>query len=880
MAGESPDRSEQGKSSGETTQGERDPRLAVFRQATPRTEPVDQPTAVFTTRPRDAEPDSSAASADPADEPAPSGNDARLRAAVAAWVATADENEETSAPAEEASAADEAAGTPEGSATDAGAPGAAPVAGERDSGTGAQTEPESASDGDAVTSGDVTAGTTADDNTADEASAETEGPAGPAPRKSASAADEDASEAATSAPDEPPADEMTSAEPEAEAPEASEAAREPLTEAEGPAEPVEPEEAPADADEAARATVPADAGADAEADAEAEAEAEPGPGSASSSDRGDASDAADDADRTGSQDAADGSDDERPRPSWAQKKASSDSGEGGEGDEESANAKPARGPVDQPTAVFKSLRRPAVDQPTTALKVPPVPKPAQSDKPARPTPEPAEGGSKARRDSTFVPLRRDDAQASAPAAPRPATAEPAAPKPAAEPAAPVSLAESERTKQQPMPPLPPLDLLAELTNTPPPPQTPVRTLVRRVKIWTPLAVLVLIIFAVVQLVRPLPEPQLGLSAQETFTFEGGQLSLPWPSEGQGAAEVVGVGSLGTYGAQKPAPIASVAKTMTAWVILRDHPITGKEVGPKITVDKQAEDESKIDDESTAAISQGQQFTEKQMLQMLMIPSGNNAARLLARWDAGSEAKFVEKMNDAAKDLGMTGSTYTDPSGLKASTVSTPQDQLKLAKKVMENDIFREIVNTTQTTVDGLAKPIRNNNDRALLLDGVGGIKTGSSTPAGGNLLWAANALVDGKPRRIVGIVMGAQNADQLWKKLELAIDYSIEVIQAAQQGVTSTTVVKKGDVVGHVDDGLGGRTPVVATKDLKAVGWAGLKVQIKISGGNAKIPHTARAGTEVGEVTVGSGPGKVSAPVELQRDLAEPGLGAKLTRVG
>lgn len=43
----------------------------------------------------------------------------------------------------------------------------------------------------------------------------------------------------------------------------------------------------------------------------------------------------------------------------------------------------------------------------------------------------------------------------------------------------------ERTTQQPLPPKPPLDLLAELTNTPPPPQTPLRTTFRRVKIWTP-----------------------------------------------------------------------------------------------------------------------------------------------------------------------------------------------------------------------------------------------------------------------------------------------------------------------------------------------------------------------------------------------------------
>ncbi|NUK70749.1 D-alanyl-D-alanine carboxypeptidase, partial [Streptomyces lunaelactis] len=443
-----------------------------------------------------------------------------------------------------------------------------------------------------------------------------------------------------------------------------------------------------------------------------------------------------------------------------------------------------------------------------------------------------------------------------------------------------SLTEAERTKQQPMPPLPPLDLLAELTNTPPPRQTPVRTVVRRVKIWTPLAVLLLIVFAVVQAVRPLPEPSLELSAEPTFTFKGGQLSLPWPDEGQGAVEVEGVGSIGEYGAQKPAPLASVAKTMTAYVILRDHPIKGEETGPKITVDQQAEDESKIEEESTAQISKGQQFTEEQMLQLLMIPSGNNAARLLARWDAKTEAEFVKKMNDAAKDLGMTDTTYTDPSGLKSTTVSTPKDQLKLAKAVMQNDVFRDIVNTTITTIPGIDRQIRNNNDKALLLEGVGGIKTGSSTPAGGNLLWSANALVDGQIRRIVGITMGAQKAAILNDKLELAIDYSIKVIQAAQAGVTSTTVVKKGDVVGHVDDGLGGRTAVVATKDLKAVGWAGLKVEIAINDGGKVLPHSASAGDIVGQVSIGSGTGKVSAPVALQQDLAEPGFGAKITRLG
>lgn len=451
------------------------------------------------------------------------------------------------------------------------------------------------------------------------------------------------------------------------------------------------------------------------------------------------------------------------------------------------------------------------------------------------------------------------------------------PTPAARPA--TGLVEAERTRQQPLPPLPPLDLLAELTNTPPPPPTPLRTTMRRLRIWTPLVLLLLIVFAIVQMVRPLPAPALTLSAAPTFTFEGGELKLPWPTEGQGAVEVEGVGSMGTYGAQKPAPIASVTKTMTAYVILRDHPLKGSQKGPEIEIDAKAAEQGKAEHESTAAVQQGQTYTEKELLELLMIPSANNVARLLARWDAGSEAAFVEKMNAAAKDLGMSQSTYTDPSGLLDSTVSTPQDQLKLAKAVMQYDVFREIVNMPNVTVDGLPGRIENNNT-ILLKPGVNGIKTGSSTPAGGNLLWSANTVVDGKNRRILGIVMGAKDAEQLGEKLKLAIDNSYKIIQQAQKDVTSAAVVRKGQVLGYIDDGLGGRTPVVATKELKAIGWPGLRVKLQLSDGGKVVPHTGKAGDIVGQVSIGTGAGKVSSPVALQADLVEPGFDKKLTRVG
>ncbi|MFK4224089.1 serine hydrolase [Streptomyces sp. NPDC019890] len=879
VAGESPDKSEQRKSSGETTSGERDPRLAVFRQASP--PKVDQPTAIFKLPPERG------SAPDPGTETGSVENDARLRAAVAAWVASGD---------------GDAKPTPEEPVA-----AGAPAAGDSSDGGDAEDVDAAASDVDAPDAPDA-------EDSSDEGASDVHDAAGApetadsavegasdAEAPDAVAADADVSEVAPTDADVPDAE-------VADAPDAEDPSDAAASDAETPDEAAE---APSDAAGGAGGSEDAggpvaeapdaeDASAAPEEDAGASSDVEPAPEGETGTDTDDGADGADEtsgdggaaapaaeADKAPGEDAPAEAKDEasaKAQPAPAGKTTGADdaptpAAPPSAKDSASADAKPTPPakdsasasadaeptpsakdkPVDQPTAVFKTPRRPAVDNPTTALKLPPASRPEAP----------------AGRSSTFVPLRGEGTATPAPSKPE---AKPEA-APAA-PAAPASLTEAERTKQQPMPPLPPLDLLAELTNTPPPPQTPVRTVIRRVKIWTPLVLLLLIIFAVVQVLRPLPDPKLDLSAASTFTFKGGKLSLPFPDEGQGAVEVEGVGSIGTYGAQKPAPLASVAKTMTAYVILRDHPLKGQEVGPKITVDQQAADESNNKDESRANFSKGQQFTEKQMLQLLMIPSSNNAARLLARWDATSEAEFVKKMNDAAKDLGMTDSTYTDPSGLKSTTMSTPQDQLKLAKAVMQNDVFRKIVDTTLTTIPGIDGTIRNNNDKALLEPGVGGIKTGSSTPAGGNLLWAANVEVDGKVRRIVGVAMGAQKATILDDKLNLAIDYSIAMIKAAQQGVTSATVVKKGDVVGYVDDGLGGRTAVVATKELKAVGWGGLDVTIELTDGAETVPHSAKAGTVVGELSVGAGTGKVTAPVALQQDLTEPGFGAKLTRLG
>src|SRR5206468_8563001 len=88
---------------------------------------------------------------------------------------------------------------------------------------------------------------------------------------------------------------------------------------------------------------------------------------------------------------------------------------------------------------------------------------------------------------------------------------------------------------------------------------------------------------------------------------------------------------------------------------------------------------------------GEQLTEQQLLQGMLIPSANNLAETAARWDAGSIDAFVAKMNARATSLHMTHTKFADVSGASASSVSTPSDLLILGMEAMKNPAFADIV---------------------------------------------------------------------------------------------------------------------------------------------------------------------------------------------
>ncbi|MFD0692047.1 D-alanyl-D-alanine carboxypeptidase [Actinomadura fibrosa] len=374
-----------------------------------------------------------------------------------------------------------------------------------------------------------------------------------------------------------------------------------------------------------------------------------------------------------------------------------------------------------------------------------------------------------------------------------------------------------------------------------------------------------------QLVRPVPDPSVDLTlAASSHTFQGAAPALPWPAQGQSTVYVDGLGTMGSSGGAAPTPTASVAKVMTAYVYLRDHPLRTGEPGPVLTVSPQAAAQipaRKKRGESLLGVTANQRLTQRKALEAMMIISANDVAHELARWDAGTEQAFVAKMNAAARELGMTSTTYTDPSGYDSRTVSTAADQVKLLRAAMQVPAFAEVVNNRAYVPDdgGAARPGGN-----ILLGqyGVVGGKTGYTDAAGGNFVFAARKRVSGVATLIVGAVMGQRSTSAM-----AAVTAGQQLVAGAEGALTAATLAPAGATVARVDDGLGGRTPLTAASPVTVVGWAGLTVPVGVEG---DPPHQGDSGEQVGAVKAGA----ARIPLKLARPLDEPSPLKRLIRLG
>jgi D-alanyl-D-alanine carboxypeptidase (penicillin-binding protein 5/6) len=206
------------------------------------------------------------------------------------------------------------------------------------------------------------------------------------------------------------------------------------------------------------------------------------------------------------------------------------------------------------------------------------------------------------------------------------------------------------------------------------------------------------------------------------------------------------------------PPASTTKIATAIVVMNHV----KNLEEQVQI---APDDVAASYESKMGVQAGDTLTVEQLMYGMMLPSGNDAARALARYvgkQLGGDdpiAAFVAEMNNLVTTLGLKNTHFTNPVGLKDDPdhYSSARDLAALANEALKNKFIAAVVRTKEITVTSVGPEHRDfdlfNVNQLLGQNGVHGVKSGSTDAAGGCLVVASWA--HGR-NRVITVILGSK----------------------------------------------------------------------------------------------------------------------------
>lgn len=185
---------------------------------------------------------------------------------------------------------------------------------------------------------------------------------------------------------------------------------------------------------------------------------------------------------------------------------------------------------------------------------------------------------------------------------------------------------------------------------------------------------------------------------------------------------------------------------------------------------------------------GDQFTLEELLYATALASANDGAVAIAEFVGGSEQEFARLMTARAHQLGIINTNFVDSTGLLSiysGNYSTALDLARLSTIAMQNDLFQRFVSTKEYFLTPQDRIIRNTNPLLHAVEGMEGIKTGATTPAGHTLITSTTR----NERRLIVVVLGAPSREQRNQEAERIVEYAFNRL---------TTVVPAGEVVREV----------------------------------------------------------------------------------
>jgi D-alanyl-D-alanine carboxypeptidase len=218
-----------------------------------------------------------------------------------------------------------------------------------------------------------------------------------------------------------------------------------------------------------------------------------------------------------------------------------------------------------------------------------------------------------------------------------------------------------------------------------------------------------------------------------------------------------------HNAHQSIPIASLTKIATAILALEGAPVDS-------WVPVNSVDYRQMPGSSVMGVIPGDCFTMRDLVYGLMLPSGNDAALAIARYQSGSDEAFVHTMNTLMRRLGLTSTNFTDPHGLGSPQhYSSAYDIAMMSRYAMTQlPLFRTIVKAPNWTAYGDRElSMRNVNSFISQADGADGVKTGYTEEAGRTL--SASATRNG--HRVYAVILNDNNR---YATAEALIDWAFE----------------------------------------------------------------------------------------------------------
>ena len=316
----------------------------------------------------------------------------------------------------------------------------------------------------------------------------------------------------------------------------------------------------------------------------------------------------------------------------------------------------------------------------------------------------------------------------------------------------------------------------------------------------------------------------------------------------------------------PMPPASMSKIMTAYLLftkLRDGKI---KLDDTLPVSEHAwRTGGCVSDGSTMCLKLGERAKVEDLIQGIIVQSGNDACIVVAEGVSGSEEAYVAEMNKLAKEIGLKDSVFKNTTGLPAEGhVMTVRDLTILAKRLITDfPQYYPYYSEKSFTYNGITQGNRN----PLLYKNIGadGLKTGHTREAGYGLTASAKQ----GDRRLILVVTGLPSMQARAEESERLIDYGFRTFE-------NVTLVKAGETVETAQVWLGAAetVPLQSPTDIVITaprqGLADMKMSVVYDG---PVPAPIAKGAKIGSLTV-TAPGiaPVSYPLVAGADVAELGF--------